>query len=178
MNKPVPIIKSLQVNMTQVLSGALVPVEIERWVLENGNKVFEKETIYVDIPQGVDDNEVVILRDRGNIINEHSKGDIKITILVQNNTEFKRSGLDLILEKTITLKQALCGFKFEINYPNGKNYIMNNNKGNIVPPEYKKAYPGMGIKRGEHTGNMIIVFHVVFPDNLTSEQIDKLESVL
>jgi len=178
MNKPVPIIKSIQVNMGQVLSGALVPLEIERWMVENGNKVFEKETIYVDIPQGVDDNEVIILRDRGNIINQQCKGDIKITILVQNNSEFKRSGLDLILEKTVTLKQALCGFKFEINYPNGKNYIMNNNKGNIVPPEYKKLYQGMGIKRGEHTGNMIIIFHVNFPENLTMEQIDKLEEVL
>lgn len=178
MNKPVPIIKSLQVNMNQVLTGALVPLEIERWILETGKKIFEKEVLYIDIPQGVDDNEMIILRDKGNVISDTCKGDIKITILVQNNSEFKRSGLDLILEKTITLKQALCGFKFDINYPNGKCYTMNNNKGNIVPPEYKKVYNGMGIKRGEHTGNMIIIFHVIFPENLTSEQIDKLEAVL
>ena len=178
MNKPVPIIKHMQINLSQVLTGALVPLEIERWVVEDGKKVFEKETIYVDIPQGIDDNEMIVLRNKGNVISDQIKGDIKITILVQNTSEFKRSGLDLILEKTITLKQALCGFKFDINYPNGKTYTMNNNKGNIVPPEYKKVYPGMGIKRGEHTGHMVIVFHVNFPENLTEEQIDKLESIL
>jgi DnaJ-class molecular chaperone len=178
MNKPMPIMKSLQINMEQVLNGASIPLEIERWILENGIKVVEKETIYVDIPQGIDDNEMIVLRDRGNIISEQCKGDIKITILIQNNTAFKRSGLDLILDKTISLKEALCGFSFELNYINGKNYTLNNNKGSIVPPEYKKVYPEMGLKRGEHKGNMIINFHIDFPTVLTTEQIDKLSAIL
>jgi DnaJ-class molecular chaperone len=178
MNKPIPIMKSLQINMEQVMNGASLPLEIERWIMENGTKVYEKETIYVDVPQGIDENEMLILRDRGNIINEQCKGDIKINILVQNNTAFKRAGLDLILDKTITLKEALCGFVFEIKYLNGKSYTLNNNKGNIVPPEYKKIYPEMGLKRGEHKGNMIINFHVEFPEKLTDEQIEKLSKVL
>jgi DnaJ-class molecular chaperone len=178
MNKPIPIMKSLQITMQQVLNGASVPLEIERWIMENGTKVFEKETIYVDVPPGIDENEMIVLRDKGNIISEHCKGDIKINILVQNNTAFKRSGLDLILEKHISLKESLCGFSFELNYLNGKSYTLNNNKGNIVPPEYKKVYPGMGLKRGEHKGNMIIIFHVDFPEKLTEEQIDKLSKAL
>lgn len=178
MNKPIPIMKSLQITMQQVLNGASVPLEIERWIMENGTKVFEKETIYVDVPPGIDENEMIVLRDKGNSISEHCKGDIKINILVQNNTAFKRSGLDLILEKHISLKESLCGFSFELNYLNGKSYTLNNNKGNIVPPEYKKVYPGMGLKRGEHKGNMIIIFHVDFPEKLTEEQIDKLSKAL
>ena len=178
MNKPVPIIKSLQINMEQVLNGSSVPLEIERWILENGNKVFEKETIYVDVPSGIDENEMIILRDIGNVINENCKGDVKITILIQNNTNFKRSGLDIILDKKISLKEALCGFTFEIKYLNGKSYTLNNNKGNIVSPEYKKIYTGMGLKRGEHKGNMIIIFHVEFPEKLTEEQFDKLSEIL
>lgn len=178
MNKPIPIMKTLQINMEQVLNGALLPLEIERWILENGNKVFEKETVYVDVPPGIDNNEMIILRDKGNIINDQCKGDIKINILIQNNTAFRREGLDLILEKNISLKESLCGFTFDINYINGKNYTLNNNKGNIVPPEYRKIYPNMGLKRGDHTGNMIIIFHVQFPDKLTDEQIAKLTETL
>jgi DnaJ-class molecular chaperone len=177
-NKPIPIMKSLQINMQQVFNGGSLPLEIERWILENGTKVFEKETIYVDVPAGIDENEMIVLRDKGNIISEQCKGDIKINILIQNNTAFKRSGLDLILDKTISLKEALCGFSFELNYINGKSYILNNNKGSIVPPEYKKVYPEMGLKRGEHKGNMIINFHVEFPTILTTEQIDKLSLIL
>lgn len=177
-NKPVPIMKTLQVNMEQVYSGATIPMEIERWILENGTKIFEKETIYVDVYPGIDDNELIILRDKGNIINEQTKGDIKIMISVENNTPFRREGLDLLLEKTISLKDALCGFKFDIKYINGKSYTLNNNKGNIVPAEYRKVYPEMGLKRGEHKGNMIILFHVEFPERLTEEQIEKLSAIL
>jgi DnaJ-class molecular chaperone len=178
MNKPIPIIKSLQITMEQVFTGGSMPLEIDRWILENGIKVFEKEIIYIDIPQGIDENEMFILRDRGNILSDQCKGDIKINIIVQNNTGFKRSGLDLIFDKTITLKQSLCGFAFELKYINGKSYTLNNNKGSIVPPEYKKIYPEMGLKRGEHKGNMIICFHIEFPSILTIEQIDKLAEIL
>lgn len=178
MSKPPPIMQNLSINMEQVLSGATLPLEIERWIIENGIKVYEKETIYVTVPQGIDDGEMIILRDKGNVINENVKGDVKIIIKITNNTEFKRSGLDLILEKTITLKESLCGFTFELNYLNGRSYTLNNNKGNIIPPEYKKVYPGMGLTRGDHKGNLVIHFHVEFPEKLTDEQIAKLTSTL
>jgi DnaJ-class molecular chaperone len=177
-SKPVPILKTIEINMSQVLTGASIPLEIERWIIENGIKVHEKETIYVSIPQGIDDNEMVILRDKGNVLNENVKGDVKIFVKIKNESAFTRSGLDLVLEKKISLKESLCGFTFEINYINGKSYTLNNNKGNIIPPEYKKIYPGMGLTRGEHKGNMIIHFHVDFPEKLSEEQITKLSDAL
>jgi DnaJ-class molecular chaperone len=177
-SKPVPIMKTIEINIAQVLTGASIPLEIERWIIENGIKVHEKETIYVTIPQGVDDNELLILRDKGNILNESVKGDVKIFVKIKNDSTFKRVGLDLVLEKKISLKESLCGFIFEINYINGKSYTLNNNKGNIIPPEYKKVYPGMGLTRGEHKGNMIIHFHVEFPEKLSEEQITKLSEAL
>jgi DnaJ-class molecular chaperone len=177
-SKPAPIMKTIVINMDQVLLGASVSMDIERWIVENGIKVFEKETIYLNVPAGIDENEMIILRDKGNVINNNVKGDIKITIQITNNTEFKRSGLDLIFEKKISLKDALCGFTFEISYLNGKSYTLNNNKGNIIPPEYKKVYPNMGLTRGDHKGNMIVHFHVEFPEKLSEEQISKLSEIL
>ena len=177
-SKPVPIMKTIEINMSQVLTGASIPLEIERWIIENGIKVYEKETIYVSVPQGIDDNELVILRDKGNVLNEHVKGDVKVFVKITNETQFKRIGLDLVLDKKISLKESLCGFTFEINYINGKSYTLNNNKGNIIPPEYKKIYPNMGLTRGEHKGNMVIHFHVEFPEKLTEEQINKLADIL
>jgi DnaJ-class molecular chaperone len=177
-SKPVPIMTTININIAQVLTGASIPLDIERWIMENGIKVHEKETIYVTVPQGIDDNELIILRDKGNVLNENLKGDVKIFVKISNESGFKRSGLDLILEKNISLKESLCGFTFEINYINGKSYTLNNNKGNIIPPEYKKIYPGMGLTRGEHKGNMIIHFHIQFPEKLSEEQINKLNDAL
>ena len=177
-SKPIPIMKTIEINMSQVLSGASIPLEIERWIIENQIKVYEKETIYVTVPKGIDDNEMIILRDSGNVLNENVKGDIKIFVKIKNETPFKRVGLDLILNKTISLKDSLCGFTFELDYINGKSYTLNNNKGNINPSGYKKIYQGMGLTRGDHKGNMIIQFNVIFPDKLTEEQIVKLTEIL
>ena len=177
LQKPTPIIKNVSITMDQVLTGATIPVDIEKWVMENGTKVFEPETIYVNIPQGIDDGEILVIRDKGNILNDGIKGDVKIFVKINNESQFKRSGLDLILDKTISLKESLCGFSFELKYLNGKSYTLNNNKGNIIPPEYKKVYQGMGLTRGEHKGNMIIHFHVIFPESLTQEQILKLSEI-
>lgn len=178
LEKPTPIVKTVEIFMEHVLSGATVPVEIERWLIDNGSKVFECETVYVQIPKGIDDNEMIVLRDKGNILSEECKGDIKIFIKVTNNSDFKRQGLDLILDKEITLKEALCGFSFELKYINGRSYTINNNMGNIIKPEYKKTIPNMGLERDNHKGNVIICFHVVFPDTLDVTTLEKLKELL
>jgi DnaJ-class molecular chaperone len=179
LQKPTPIIHTICINMEQVLNGASVPLEIERWIVENGNKVFEKQTIYVNIPKGSDDTEIIMLKDLGNVANENCKGDVKIFIKVENDSGFKRHGLDLILEKAISLKEALCGFTFDMKYLNGKNYSINNQAGNIIVPDYQKLISGMGLAReGHKTGNLIIHFKVQFPEKLEEEQIAKLREAL
>lgn len=178
MSKPPPIVKTLQLTMEQVFTGASVPVEIERWIVDHGVKTQEKETIYVDVPAGIDENEMIIIRDKGNVAADDSKGDVKLVFAIQNTTSFKRAGLDLVLEKTVSLKDALCGFSFDIQYFGNKVLTMTNHRGNVVSPEFRRVYPGMGLKRGEHKGNMVVVFHVQFPEKLTEEQIQTLSEVL
>ncbi len=178
--KPPAISQTINIDIEQVLNGGQIPIEIERFIIENGNKVFENETIYVTIPKGIDDNEILILKEKGNCINENNKGDIKIIIKVNNNSIYKRSGLDLILDKNISLKEALCGFSFEIKHINNKIYTINNNSGNIISPEHRKIIPNMGLTRnGDDTkGNLIIIFHIDFPEKLIEDQINKLREIL
>lgn len=178
MKKPTPIIKNLEITMDQVLTGCNTSFVVERWIIENNNKIFENETIYIDVPKGIDDNEILILKEKGNILNDNIKGDIKIIIKVINNSAFKRQSLDLILNKAILLKDALCGFTFELVYLNGKTYTLNCNGGNIIFPGYKKVLPNMGLTREGFTGNLIIEFQVQFPEKLTEQQILQLKEIL
>ena len=154
-----------------------MPIDIERWLIHDGHKIFENETLYVTIPKGVDDGEIVLIKDKGNIAREDCKGDIKIIIKIENNTEFKRSGLDLIYVKTITLKEALCGFTFELKYITDKVYTINNNSGNIISSGYNKIIPNMGFSRDQHIGNLIIMFDIKFPDKLSEEVIAQLKEI-
>jgi hypothetical protein len=175
--KPAPITMNINVPIDKILTGTTIPVDIERWIIENNLKVFEKETIYVTVPKGIDEGEIILLKEKGNIINETNKGDIKIFVKIENNTNFKRSGLDLILEKTITVKEALCGFTFELKYLTGKTYTITNNSGNIISHGYKKLIPNMGLSRDGHTGNLLIIFDVKFPEKLSDEILSALKAV-
>lgn len=169
--KPSPIVKTLQITLTQAYEGINIPVEIERWIhQENNVKFTEKEKIYVNVPKGIDDNEIIILKERGNVIQSKSKGDIKCFIKIKNDTDFQRNGLNLVYNKKITLKESLCGFSFVINHIDGKTYTINNFNGKIIHPHFKKQIPHMGMKRNASVGSLIIDFDVVFPTSLTEKQ--------
>jgi DnaJ family protein B protein 4 len=176
--KPTPIVKTETITLSKAYTGYNMPIEITRWIVEAGIKREETELIYIPIPRGIDNNEIIILRDRGNVLSENNKGDIKVFIKIQNDTEFVRNGLDLVLNKTISIKDALCGFTFDMTYLDGRTFKINNNVGNIITNNSNKVLNGMGMKREEHTGNLIINFNVTFPEQLTHEQIEALQKIL
>jgi DnaJ-class molecular chaperone len=177
--KPHPIVKNISISLEQAYTGCVISLEIEKWILMNGIKVPENETIIVSIPPGVETDEIIVLEEKGNVIDEDNKGDVKIMVKVDGNPAFQRMGQDLVYKKTISLKEALCGFRFEINHISGKVLCFNNNVNNtIVKPGYKKVLPGLGMQKGGLTGNLIIDFTVEFPDILTTEQSEKLVEIL
>ena len=178
LQKPTPIVKTITINMEQVLNGGNIPVDVERWIIENELKVFENETLYVPIPQGIDDNEIIILKNKGNVMSDECRGDVKLFIKVENNTEFERQGLDLLINKTISLKEALCGFSFELKYVNGKTYTLNNTLGNIIPPNFKKVILNMGLTREGRTGNLVVHFIVEFPEKMEVSKLEALSNIL
>lgn len=177
MPKPPSINKHITVPLIKILTGTTMPLEIERWIIQLEAKYYETETIYVTIPPGIDEGEIITLEGKGNISNGDCKGDVKVFIKIENDTLYTRKGLDLVLKKKITVKEALCGFNFDIKYLTGKTYTITNNGGNIVNSGYTKTIPNMGFTRGSHTGNLVIAFDVAFPEKLSPEVIDQLKKI-
>jgi DnaJ family protein B protein 4 len=176
--KPPPIVKTVEIPIDKAYSGVSLPIEISRWCIEGGLKKEENETIYVPIPRGIDNDEIIILQEKGNANGDNNRGDVKIQIKVKNETDFKRDGLDLILHKSISLKEALCGFNFEMKFLEGRVFKIQNDSSNIIHPGYRKMIHGMGMVRDGQTGNLAIVFDIKFPDQLSSEAIATISSVL
>lgn len=175
LSKPPPIIHNVDITFQQAYTGCSIPLNVERWIGAPGiNK--EKETIYVEIAEGVDHNEMIILRDKGNVANEHLKGDVKVFIKINNTTSFKREGINLILEKNITIKDALCGFSFTIEHLSSKSYTLRNSK--VISPNTRTSINNLGFKRGNNTGKLDIIFNVIFPEDYTTEIKKKLEEIL
>lgn len=178
LSKPPPIIKTILLDIEKICEKQSMPIEIDRWIMEGNTKITEKETIYIEIPEGADENEIIILRDKGNINQHGISGDIKIFINIQNNTSFKRTGVDLEIIKHISLREALCGFTFDLVHINGKRYTINNERGNVIKPNYNKVIPNLGLKRGDKLGALIIQFVITFPEKIPLAIIDKLDKIL
>jgi DnaJ-class molecular chaperone len=176
--KPPPILLTEEITLAKAYNGATIPLQVTRWIMEQGTRREETETVYLTIPRGVDNNELLILRDKGHVVSEQLKGDVKVFIHVKNETSFIRDGLDLHFKKTITLKEALCGFAFDLEHVDGRVFKINNGAGHIVNNTYRKTIPKLGMVRDEHTGCLIIEFLVKFPDTLNTEQMDQLRAIL
>jgi DnaJ-class molecular chaperone len=150
-----------QITLEQAYFGCCIPVVIQN-----------EETVYVTIPSGIDSNEVIFMEDK----------NCRISIQVNNTTPFQRNGLDLFYKKKISLKEALLGTIIEIPHLNGKLLTLNSHN-HIIFHGYQKKIPDLGMIRtqssGEKiTGYLVIDFEVIFPESLTSEQLESLREIL
>lgn len=169
---PPPVIQHMQLSLEQAYIGGQIQIETK-----NDSP---SSNIKVDIPKGVRDNEKIILKNIGNASPDNTlRGDIHIIFHIQKHSVFERRNAELHYKKTISLKDALCGFSFELTHLNGKTLRINNhNQHSIVFPGYKLEIPEYGMIQVEQTGSLYIEFDVEFPSELSEEQRNSLSSIL
>ena len=64
-------------------------------------------------------------------------------------------------------KNALCGFSFDILHLNQQNIVFNNKQNVvIIKPGDKKILRQLGMKRENSVGDLVIMFDVIFPNQL------------
>lgn len=157
--------------------GCCVPIDIERTINKFNKTKTEYEKIYLTIPQGIDYDEIITIKDKGNV-HDDKKSDIKVHIKVYNHDIYKRDGLNIILKKRLTFKESLCGFNFILEHINGKQMKMTSSRGNIIQNGDKKVLKNLGFQRNDKQGDLIIEFVVSHPDEkLTDEQLKLIEDI-
>jgi len=173
------ILKNVNITFKQSYEGINLPVKIERYIYNNKhNKIIESETLYVDIPCGIDNDEIIEIKNKGHNYPKNVSSNVKIKINIDNDEIFQRDGLNINYYKTISLKDALCGFTFELPYINGKTYNITNSKGNIIQPNFIKEINNMGFSRNNNRGKLCIHFHIIFPDSFDEKTYEILENIL
>ena len=168
--KPPPVEKKINITLEQAFSGFTLDLDSD---IDGGDK------IKIEVPPGIEHDEVIILPDKG-IIHKHNeslRGDIHLHFVIDKHNVFERRNLDLFCKKTITLKEALCGFTVMIQHLSGKSIRISNQKQNIVHPGFQRELITFGMKRDDTIGKLIIQFDVEFPTSLTTEQKDQLEII-
>ena len=167
----------LDVTYEQAYNGSNLPVNITRMIINNNYKKTENETLYVKIPSGIDNNELIIIKNKGNCYN-YQYSNLKIIIKLLANENFTRNGINIIFRKNITFKESLIGINFTLTHLNNKSYKIQNNNGEILNNNSIILLPKLGFKRDDYYGDLIIKFNIDYPKSLSLETIDKLRNIL
>lgn len=127
--------------------------------------------IRITIPAGVEDGQVIKLKGHGAPgINNGPAGDLYITFVITNNTQFKRAGNDLYTDVSVDLYTAVLGGDVTVDTLSGKVKLkvaagtQNGTKTRLKGkgfPVYKKE--------GEF-GDLYITYTVKIPTSLTEKQ--------
>eukprot|EP01083_Nonionella_stella_P145996 458608_1 len=161
-----------------------------------GNKAetkTERQILEVCINRGAREGQRIKFEGMGDEIPGMEAGDINIIIKIKDHSIFKRNGADLLVQKELSLNQALCGFAFNLTHLDGRKISIRSKPGEIIRPEsngvgnqltpFCKLIQNEGmpsIRNPFIKGNLYILFRVKFPveNSLSSEQIRILKEIL
>ncbi|XP_073151568.1 dnaJ protein ERDJ3B [Henckelia pumila] len=144
------------------------------------NVKFDRESdfITVDIEKGMQDGQEVLFYEDGEPKVDGEAGDLKFRMRTSPHDRFRREGNDLHSTITITLMQALVGFKKTIKHLDGR-LVDISFKGITVPKEVRKFKgEGMPLHFSNKKGDLYVKFEVLFPTSLTEAQTTKIKETL
>lgn len=152
------------------------PVPIQ---YEDESHAQHSETILINIPPGIPSGHKVNIPGKGNVIPNSGgrRGTLHVEISIEEHPKFRREGdADLIVEHRVSLKDALCGFTFDLVHLNGRSYKFNCKPCSITGSMNEmKVLPGLGYNE---SGALKIRFSIELPTSLTEEQIAALSTIL
>lgn len=152
------------------------PVHIQ---YEDEAHAAHSETIMINVPPAIPNGHKVGIPGRGNVVPNSGgrRGTLHLEISIEEHPQFRREGdADLVVEHRVSLKDALCGFAFDLVHLNGRSYKFNCKPCSITGSMNEtKVLPGLGYNE---SGALKIRFSIELPTSLTEEQVAALSAIL
>ena len=106
-------------------------------------------------------------------------GNLNIHVEILPHRSLKRRGDDLILEKTVSLVEALTGVNTRVTLPDSRTIVVKSEEGKSLKHGGVLAVMHEGMPKYQRggRGHLYIVTKIAMPSNLTAEQKEALEKV-
>lgn len=142
--------------------------------------VKEKKTFSVDVEPGMLDGAEIRFRGQADEAPDHDTGDVVIAIKEKSHKVFRRVKENLVMTKTVSLAEALCGFQISTTFLDGEELVIRSKPEQVVRPGDIMVIPGKGMPRrqGQKPGDLFLVLEVDFPAAIPAEEQRKLANVL
>ena len=153
------------------------------------NKKREREVLDVFVEKGMQNNEKIVFKNKADEKPNMETGHLNFIIQEKQHEFFKRKGSDLLITKSLSLNEALCGFEWKITHLDKREIIIQSRPGEVIKAEadsqrpFVKIIPNEGMpSRGNPfvRGDLYVLFTVEFPNDgdLSPEQVQGLKSLL
>ena len=141
----------------------------------------EKKVLEANIDKGAPHGEKYIFHGESDEHPDKEAGDVVIVVNEQPHKLFKRKGADLLIEKDITLLEALTGCDFVCEFLDGTSFRIQSKPGQVIKPDSLMTIEDKGLpfhKNPYKFGNLFVLFHIKFPDTLEELQRNQVTKTL
>ncbi|KXZ50899.1 hypothetical protein GPECTOR_14g147 [Gonium pectorale] len=144
--------------------------------------VSDKKTFEVHIEAGMKHGSRIVLRGEAGCSEPGlAPGDIILVVVQKEHDVFQRAGVDLVMEKHISLTEALTGCTFTFKHLDGRVLRVTIPQGEVIKPGTFKCLHDEGMPfhgRPYQKGNMYVRFNVDFPDTVSDAQAVAIRAAL
>lgn len=162
---------NVEISLVDVLNGKDIDAEV---ALPSG----KKKIININIPRGIEHGQQIKYQGIGdNAIPNVRPGDLIVNVYIKPDSKFKREGSNLIVDRSITVWNAILGTNINIETIDGKTLNIN------IPPgtqsETILSCKGEGLPqiRSGVRGNLLVKIKVEIPKKLSAEQLDYIKKI-
>ncbi|KAG2302526.1 hypothetical protein Bca52824_031177 [Brassica carinata] len=180
-NRKAPAIESkLACTLEELFKGGRRKMRISRVVPDGlGKPKTVEEILKIDITPGWKKGTKITFPEKGNQEPGVTPADLIFVIDEKPHSVYKRDGNDLIVDKKVSLLEALTGITISLTTLDGRNLTIP--VLDIVKPGQEIVIPNEGMpisKEVSKRGDLRINFDIFFPSRLTLEQKTDLKRVL
>jgi molecular chaperone DnaJ len=167
-----------QVSVCPTCNGAGEVIEEKCEVCGGAGRKQETKKLKITIPAGVDNGTRLRVSREGDAGNKGGPpGDLYVYLAVDPDEEFRRDGIDIQSEITISYLQAILGCRLKVNTVDGPEEITINpgTQPNTVVRLENKGVPKLGnpVARGDH----LLTINVFIPTRINHEERELLEQL-
>lgn len=163
---------SVDLTLEDVLSGKELNAEI---TIPNTNR---KKMININIPAGIEYGQQIKYEGMGDdTLSDVKAGDLIVNIVVRPHAVFKRDGASLIIEKTVSVWDAILGAEMELETLDKKKLSVTIPRGTQPGTVLSCKNEGLPILNSKGRGNLFIQIKIDIPRNVSGDQIEKIQDI-
>lgn len=145
-----------------------------RYTLGSG----EQSTVTIEIPPGVNTGDTIQFQGLGdNTVTQLPRGNLLVTVNVENSTEWRRENNNLFINKTVNVLDLITGCAIVIETLEGKNVSLTIPKGTRPETVFSMKSYGLPNINSASRGNLYIKIKADVPKISDANIIDQIESI-